>query len=43
LRVSVYYGDLDNFVEIMLSDPERDKPIDDGFFTPANGWDIISQ
>ncbi|MDR0664141.1 MAG: outer-membrane lipoprotein carrier protein LolA [Helicobacteraceae bacterium] len=42
----VYYtDDLDNFVEIMLSDPERDKPIDDGFFTPAipNGWDIISQ
>ncbi|MDR2151901.1 MAG: outer-membrane lipoprotein carrier protein LolA [Helicobacteraceae bacterium] len=42
----VYYtDDLDNFVEIVLSDPERDKPIDDNFFAPPipNGWDVISQ
>jgi outer membrane lipoprotein carrier protein len=42
----VYYADdLDNFVEIILSDPKRDEPIDDDVFAPAipNGWDVIAQ
>ncbi|MDR1911201.1 MAG: LolA-like outer membrane lipoprotein chaperone [Helicobacteraceae bacterium] len=42
----VYYtDDLDNFVEIILSAPKRNEPIDDSFFAPAipKGWDIISQ